>query len=270
MQYVYFFIISSTFLIMINLLKVDMLGPLLVHKEKIEMKEFIKPHIELPHSIELSYYSNTLVPHFALDSVIALAINSLDTSSGYLDADYLMETISELCSILQYEFIFCKPCQTLDNTIQCYLDDLIYRKELFILVSLYSAYYNFWVFLELKMFYTVIKIFLQEDESAMQSRSRRMAQQFDDAEEDFPYESTKYQMNNDPKVLEYLEFYRVIILPLLECYAVSAQTMISLTEESILETDLIKNILNNLQMQLLNNSVLYSEYKISTLFFLRL
>ncbi|XP_044753741.1 glycerol-3-phosphate acyltransferase 1, mitochondrial isoform X3 [Coccinella septempunctata] len=212
---------------------VDMLGPSLVQKEKVESQEIIKPRIELPNSIELSYYSNILVPHFALDSVIALAINSLDRSSGFIQADHLMEAATELCNILQYEFIFCKPCQTLDNTIQCYLDDLIYRKNLFIM----------------------------EDESAMQSRSRRMARQFDDDDDDenIPYISPKYQLNNDPKVLEYLEFYRVIILPLLECYAVSAQTIISLTDETILETDLIKDILDNLQMQLLNNSVLYSE-----------
>ncbi|XP_045473576.1 glycerol-3-phosphate acyltransferase 1, mitochondrial isoform X3 [Harmonia axyridis] len=209
---------------------VDMLGPSLVQKEKVESQEMVKPRVELPNSIELSYYSNTLVPHFALDSVIALSISSLETTSGYVDAAQLMETAQELCDILQNEFIFCKPCQTLENTIQCYLEDLIYRKNLFIM----------------------------EEQSAMQIRSRRIAEQFDD-EDYVPHELPKYQLNNSPKVLEYLEYYRVIILPILECYAVSAQTMISLTEKTILEADLIKDILDNLQTQLLNNSVLYSE-----------
>ncbi|KAL3268704.1 hypothetical protein HHI36_007806 [Cryptolaemus montrouzieri] len=210
---------------------VDMLGPALVRKERMNKQEIIKPQIDLPNSIELSYYSNTLVPHYAIDSIIALAINSIDDKSGIIDADHLMEAANELCDILQYEFIFCKPCQSIEQTIRYYLDDLIFRKQ----------------------------IFITENETTLESKSRKLALQFEDDEEEAVYIPLKYQLNNDSKVREYLEFYRVIVLPLLECYAVSAQTIARLVGKTMLETELIKETLDNLRMQLINKSVLHSE-----------
>ncbi|KAK9877273.1 hypothetical protein WA026_017664 [Henosepilachna vigintioctopunctata] len=209
---------------------VEMLGPALVRKEIINKKKFIKPQVELPNCIELSYYSNTLMPHYALDSIIALAINYVDNKSGLIDSDHLKEAAHELCDILQYEFIFCKPCQNLDQTIRYCLDDLILRKQ----------------------------IFLLENETALEAKSRRIAQQFEEDEED-AYVSYKYQLNDDADVHNYLQFYRAVVHPLLECYAVSAQTLKHIVNKTVLETELIKDILDNLRMQLLNKSVLYSE-----------
>lgn len=38
---------------------------------------FFKPVTMIPNVIELSYYSNSLVPHFALESIIITALNTL-------------------------------------------------------------------------------------------------------------------------------------------------------------------------------------------------
>lgn len=53
---------------------VDLLGPGMIIREKRGLQVFIKPIIDLPNVIELSYYSNSLVPHFALDSIVVTAM----------------------------------------------------------------------------------------------------------------------------------------------------------------------------------------------------
>lgn len=45
--------------------------------EKRASQLFFKPVIMIPNVIELSYYSNSLVPHFALESVMITALNTL-------------------------------------------------------------------------------------------------------------------------------------------------------------------------------------------------
>uniref|UniRef100_A0A182T3G9 Phospholipid/glycerol acyltransferase domain-containing protein n=1 Tax=Anopheles maculatus TaxID=74869 RepID=A0A182T3G9_9DIPT len=48
----------------------DLLGPGLVSKEMRNGQLFIKPVVMIPNVIELSYYSNCLIPHFALESIV--------------------------------------------------------------------------------------------------------------------------------------------------------------------------------------------------------
>lgn len=102
-----------------------LLGPALVKKEKVNGEDIIKPIAILPNVIELSYYSNSVVTHYALESVIALAITrSLSTGFTVMTHDDLLENATELCSIFQYEFLFCKPCQNLEQVLTCCIDDL--------------------------------------------------------------------------------------------------------------------------------------------------
>lgn len=112
-----------------------MLGPGLIRKEKVNNEDFIRPIIILPNVIELTYYSNTLVAHFALECVIAVAIEVLDKTSGSVFHEELLLSVMELCNIFQYEFLFCKPCQILDQVITSCIDDLVYRKQIFLVVS---------------------------------------------------------------------------------------------------------------------------------------
>lgn len=116
-------------------LQVEKLGPGLIRKEKHNNEDIIKPIAILPNVIELSYYSNTLVTHFVLESVIAIAIEAIDKSSGNVIHQELVENVQELCDILQYEFLFSKPCQSLEHVITSCVDDLVYRKQIFLVVS---------------------------------------------------------------------------------------------------------------------------------------
>lgn len=93
----------------------------------------------LPNVIELSYYSNTLVAHFAIDSLIATSLLSMNLSSGFIYEEDLFEKCKDLCSILQYEFLFCKPCQNFESRIAECLDFLIIRKQIFKTVSTFAT-----------------------------------------------------------------------------------------------------------------------------------
>lgn len=115
----------------------DLLGPGLVTKEKRGAQLFIKPVTMIPNVIELAYYSNSLVPHFALDSIVITAASLLkrqaeqrlreqqqsteDVSIGQRE---LFSTCLEFCDLLMYEFILSKPCQSLAELLEKCFDNL--------------------------------------------------------------------------------------------------------------------------------------------------
>lgn len=106
-----------------------------MRKERVNNEEIVKPISILPNVIELSYYSNTVNTFYAMESMVAMALHSLDLSSGCVAQPDLLQATLELCNILQYEYIFCKPCQNLDAMILDCIDSLIIRKDIFRIVS---------------------------------------------------------------------------------------------------------------------------------------
>lgn len=112
-----------------------MLGPALVRREKRNNEDIIKPVSILPNVIELTYYSNTVITYYALESIVAIALSSLPKKAGCVTQRDLIDASLDLCNILQYEFILRKPCQSLEVTIVDCIGNLILRKDLLILVS---------------------------------------------------------------------------------------------------------------------------------------
>lgn len=110
------------------------MGPALIRKEKVNNEEIIKPVAMLPNVIELSYYSNTLVAHFAIDSLIATSLLSLDLN-GFISEEDLLCKCKDLENILQYEFLFCKPCQNFESRIIECIDFMNLKKQIFKYVS---------------------------------------------------------------------------------------------------------------------------------------
>ncbi|XP_046835718.1 glycerol-3-phosphate acyltransferase 1, mitochondrial isoform X3 [Vespa crabro] len=117
----------------------DILGPELVKRQQEEITEavdgqliksnviVIRPVSILPNLIELSYYSNSMISYYIMDSVAVtvlyaglksekkdpMTLSEEDIIS--ISEDAFITKILKLCDILRYEFIFCKPCDTLDN-----------------------------------------------------------------------------------------------------------------------------------------------------------
>ncbi|XP_035780299.1 glycerol-3-phosphate acyltransferase 1, mitochondrial-like isoform X2 [Anopheles albimanus] len=120
---------------------VDLLGPGLVTKEQRNGQTFIKPVTMIPNVIELSYYSNCLLPHFALESIIITCACFLrrevernkegdmveDVTIGH---NALLRLCIEFAELLMYEFILCKPCQKLETVLENSLEELCIRNIL--------------------------------------------------------------------------------------------------------------------------------------------
>ena len=84
---------------------------------------FIKPILNVPNVIETAYYSNTLVPYFALDAVVVTTLATVNEGAPMALGD-LVETAMVFCDILRYEFIFCKPCQDFTEQVEKSLSKL--------------------------------------------------------------------------------------------------------------------------------------------------
>ncbi|XP_055700231.1 glycerol-3-phosphate acyltransferase 1, mitochondrial isoform X2 [Phlebotomus papatasi] len=101
---------------------VTLLGKQLITLDKINGEMFIKPINTVPAMLELAYYANTLMPFYALESVVTAAIYALlpDKEMGLEEKvtvleEELLELCHRFCDILRYEFILNKPCQDLHS-----------------------------------------------------------------------------------------------------------------------------------------------------------
>ncbi|XP_033756097.1 glycerol-3-phosphate acyltransferase 1, mitochondrial-like isoform X2 [Pecten maximus] len=107
-----------------------------------ECENRVVPILSLPTVFELSYYSNTLVSAYLLESVlvcsviyhcdIGLFVPSQSRTADVMSAstDDIIDTASEICKLLRYEFICIPPCDKLEETLLETLHHLISR-ELF-------------------------------------------------------------------------------------------------------------------------------------------
>lgn len=59
--------------------------PELITVDKRDGQPFVKVSNQPGPLIELSYYANTIVPHFALESIMVTALNNLYKNSGVDD-----------------------------------------------------------------------------------------------------------------------------------------------------------------------------------------
>ncbi|KAF5283504.1 hypothetical protein FQR65_LT02657 [Abscondita terminalis] len=211
---------------------VGLFGPSLIKKEKIGNDIFIKPVITLPNVIDLNYYSNTLVTYYCLEGIIATVLTSLDLSIGEISEEELVEACLDLCNILQYEFIFCKPCQNLESAIADCIEDLTIFKEIFVASS---------------------------SNTVEVERSRRIAEELFDEEEGHSYALKKLKINNKKETQDFIKFSSSLLTPLVESYSVAAFCMDKLVGHSISENDLIREILDEMTEQLRTGSINYEE-----------
>lgn len=121
----------------------DLLGPGLVTKQQRGNQLFIQPITMVPNVIELAYYSNSLIPHFAMDSIMIICATLLlreseqrcqelkqSTDNVSIGRQKLFRTCLEFCDMLMYEFILSKPCQNLESLLQDCFDKLCIRELL--------------------------------------------------------------------------------------------------------------------------------------------
>ncbi|CAI6369617.1 unnamed protein product [Macrosiphum euphorbiae] len=221
----------------------DLLGPKLVVYENTDSGCIVKPILDVPVLIELSYYGNNLISHYMHQSLVALTICKL------VSQDFLNNAITEtkisrkdligdvtfLTNLLQFDFVFIKPCDTLDNIVDSVIRH--FEEEEIILMDL----------------------MLEEER-----RSQYMAKMLDsDSDDDYqrPYVEidVKYRVSTNEKSLNQLKFYRSVMMPYLECMAESAGSFLALSENSVTEREHVQTILNQMHENLEEGILSYGE-----------
>ncbi|XP_039294035.1 glycerol-3-phosphate acyltransferase 1, mitochondrial [Nilaparvata lugens] len=211
---------------------IDILGPGLVKRERDGGKISVYPVTMLPNVIELSYYSNSVLPHFSLDSIVATTIKSfVAKGQRSIPQDSLLENSLLLCNILQYEFIFTKTCQNLENAL---LDTINHFQEKEILIV------------------------EQENLTEDQTWSKRIAARFEYDDDDTDegerpqFRQPPYQINESS---ETYHFYSQLLRPFIDVYIISATNLHRFVSQVIPERDHIKDVISDINTQLQTGSI---------------
>lgn len=117
-----------------------LLGPEVIKVENQSDHTLITPVTKVPNVLGLRYYANSMITIYALEAVILTAANVLAGKYAcYVNIANdlevpeceMQETCLELSDILRYEFIFHKPCKTLENEVTEAIASLCDRGLLF-------------------------------------------------------------------------------------------------------------------------------------------
>ncbi|ODN06204.1 Glycerol-3-phosphate acyltransferase 1, mitochondrial [Orchesella cincta] len=121
--------------------QLTVLGPTLVRQDRTAtangQSALIRPVTKLPNIIELAYYSNCVLPAYALEAVIATSVSVLsgakrtEAESISIDENVLISTVLEFCEILQNEFIFAPPCTNLEDAVRSTVQYMTKQKVFF-------------------------------------------------------------------------------------------------------------------------------------------
>ncbi|XP_022173907.1 glycerol-3-phosphate acyltransferase 1, mitochondrial isoform X3 [Myzus persicae] len=222
----------------------DLLGPKLVVCENTDSGRIVKPILDVPALIELSYYGNNLISHFMHQSLVALTICKLvnldfwnnDITETKISRNELIEDVLFLINLLQFDFVFIKPCDSLDNIV----DRVIRRfeEEEIILIDL-----------------------MLEEERRSQTIANMLDGDSDDDDYQQPYVEidVKYRVNTNENSLNKLKFYRSVMMPYLECMAESAGSFLAVSENSVIEREHVQTILNQMHENLEEGILSYGE-----------
>lgn len=95
--------------------------------------------------------------------------------------------------------------------------------------------------------------------SELNQRSRRIARQFDDEDEEEMVLEKIYKFNRNQSAIDTLKYLRVTIMPLIESYSVAALSLEKLIGRQLLEKELIDEILSELKLQLTKETIRYGK-----------
>ncbi|XP_033167112.1 glycerol-3-phosphate acyltransferase 1, mitochondrial isoform X1 [Drosophila mauritiana] len=223
----------------------DLLGSGLVTRTRDENGRLvIKPVNSVESFIELAYYSNMLTPHFALSSILLTTFHSLlpeteNKKDAAVSRKKLIDTALENCQIYRYEFILNKPTQVLENLLYQQLDDLmisgcVLTEEL-------------------------------HDDLPNGVESRRLANALADCLDEDDYDDVRAGEADEPKLLFASEtpaqqrYICEVLAPFAWTYVTVAQSLQILHKNSMLESEFISFVINDLSSKVKRGSCIYAE-----------
>ncbi|XP_011159717.1 glycerol-3-phosphate acyltransferase 1, mitochondrial isoform X2 [Solenopsis invicta] len=240
----------------------DILGPGLVTQQRQEITEAvdgdqsyksnvviaIRPVSILPNVIELSYYSNTMLLYYVMDSIVVTALYAelqsqlndpiaIANNNITVFQNYWLERALKLCDILRYEFILCRPCQELKDVVIETIQNLSHKG-----------------------------IITQKQEVYLEDElwSKRYARNFDDSsDEEYTREreiqKIEYKLSLLPEHSNHMEFLHTILRPLIDTYTCSAFNLRKLVDRSINERELVQEVLCEIKTKVDGGEISYGE-----------
>lgn len=218
----------------------NLLGKDLVSRTKEGDAIVIKPNVQLPHVIELTYYGNGLAPYFVLQSIVVTALHIFSQKEDKrITRKRLKEHCINHCDILRYEFILSKPTQNLDQLLDEAIDVL--REEDIVILPENKSY------------------------NEMEMHSRRIASYVENTMWDDDDDANVYnemteeviRLASDKK--EEIDAYIAILAPYGFTYLVVVNLLVELIGNSTLESDFIKTCIKELTRQIECGECPYSE-----------
>ncbi|XP_032593091.1 glycerol-3-phosphate acyltransferase 1, mitochondrial isoform X2 [Drosophila grimshawi] len=230
----------------------DLLGTGLVTRTRDENgRILIRPVPTTESFIELAYYSNSLTPHFALSSILLTTFHGLLPAPTSPDTDgersigvsqaKLIETALENCLVYKYEFILNKPTQVLESMLHKQLDELLIngcmRKK---------------------------EVNESDDQVLSRRMARRLAYELDQDNEDYLNVSHKEEEAADllllaEDTLEQQHNICEVLAPFASTYLAVAQALQILHRSSMLESEFISFVINDLSKKVKRGSCAYAE-----------
>uniref|UniRef100_S4PSC7 Glycerol-3-phosphate acyltransferase n=1 Tax=Pararge aegeria TaxID=116150 RepID=S4PSC7_9NEOP len=215
----------------------EMLGTSLVRVEGSGANRTVRAHASVPAALELSYYANALVAHYAAPAIVATALESIvckqNADEDTVRHSELMEAALQLSEILSQEFILCAPCTRIEERLQEALDELLAQD--------------------------VLTDTRSPDALEEQRWSRRFANNFDDEDDDDGYRPDptrliKYKLSKSPEALAERRRLVQTIRPLLEGYAATCHCVRDATQKEV-----VGAALDSLLESFAQNKMLYGE-----------
>ncbi|XP_068153622.1 glycerol-3-phosphate acyltransferase 1, mitochondrial isoform X1 [Drosophila tropicalis] len=226
----------------------DLLGPGLVSRSRDDNgRIFIRAVQSVESFIELAYYSNMLTPHFALSSILMSTYHALLPPPSTEPADNkatlgvcskkLIATALQNCQVYRYEFILNKPTQVLENLLHKHLDELII-----------SGCIN--------------KLEFSNEMSDTKTRriARDLSYYLDGEDYDGPLEETEtIDLLYASETLPQQRYICEILAPFSNTYLAVAQALQILNRNSMLESEFISFVINDLTKRVEQGSCPYAE-----------
>lgn len=187
----------------------------------------------VPAALELAYYANALVAHYAAPAVIATALESIIYNQNVEDDTVrhseLMDAALQLSEILSQEFILCAPCTRIEEKLLEALGDLRAQD---ILIDTESP-----------------------DALEEQRWSRRFARTFDDEDEPRdPTSGIKYKVATTTDALAERRRLVQTIRPLLEAYSETCRNIRDASQKEV-----VSSTLDSLLERFAQNKLIYGE-----------
>ncbi|XP_045539952.1 glycerol-3-phosphate acyltransferase 1, mitochondrial isoform X2 [Papilio machaon] len=206
----------------------EMLGRGVVRREGRQ----VRAQLTISAALELSYYANALVAHYAAPAILATALESIvcESDDDTVRHSELIESSLQLCEALSQEFILCPPCTRIEETMLTAISTLVACDVL---------------------------TEVQENNGLEEQRwSRRFARSLDDDEDEVLDQTRliKYRVSKTSEAVAERRRLLLTIRPLLEAYSMTCRNVSNGSQKTV-----VTNTLEALTEEFTQNRMPYGE-----------